>query len=245
MKKKVPTKKVAKKTSQREPTARMIKAAKLAVENGGNVSKAMREAGYSEAASKNVKVKETKAWSDLMDEYMPEELVAQRHLELLNAKHLQHDTFAMGFRTEQDKRKAIEALQLEYKNARDEAPSDDDEDEDFDDEDAPKKKKKSKKKLKTKAQIQSEIADKIENAQETLTDPDLVEMLKDAGCIVKRIAHRLQCREVYYFVADNKARKDALDMVHKLRGKYAPEKHDLTTLGKELQITGMRVVIEK
>ncbi len=41
------------------------------VENGGNVSKAMRESGYSKATAKNPKkLTNSKAWSELMESYL-------------------------------------------------------------------------------------------------------------------------------------------------------------------------------
>lgn len=60
-----------------------------------------------------------------------------------------------------------------------------------------------------------------------LTDGDISAMLADVNCTVRRIVHGEQARHVYFFAPDNRARKDALDMVYKLRGSYAAEKHDV------------------
>lgn len=67
------------------------KALKLAVENGGNISKAMREAGYSPQTAKNPKkLTESKAWQDLMSEYLDDEELARVHKEGLNAVKKEH-----------------------------------------------------------------------------------------------------------------------------------------------------------
>lgn len=68
-------------------TLRQKIAAKKTVENGGNVSKAMREAKYSVAMSNNPqKLTQTKTWAELMEKYLPDNLLARRHKQLLNAK---------------------------------------------------------------------------------------------------------------------------------------------------------------
>ncbi len=58
----------------------------------------------------------------------------------------------------------------------------------------------------------------------TLTDKEIIAMLAEVNCKVRRIVHGETARHVYYWAADNKARKDALDMAYKIRGTYAPEK---------------------
>ncbi len=58
----------------------------------------------------------------------------------------------------------------------------------------------------------------------TLTDKEIIGMLAEVNCKVRRIVHGETARHVYYWAADNKARKDALDMAYKIRGTYAPEK---------------------
>lgn len=80
--------KVAKKRVTKKPTARQKRAAKLLVENGGkSVSKAMRDAGYSEQTAKSPhKLTKSKAWPALMEEFLPQEKVAAAHAELLEAE---------------------------------------------------------------------------------------------------------------------------------------------------------------
>lgn len=58
----------------------------------------------------------------------------------------------------------------------------------------------------------------------TLTDGEIIEMLAEVNCRVRRIVHGETARHVYFWSSDNRARKDALDMAYKLKGNYAPEK---------------------
>ena len=80
--------KLAKKNKKKKPTARQKKAFELIIKNGGNVSKGMRDAGYPKTTAKNPsKLRRSKAWADLMEEYIPENLVAKTHQRQLKAKH--------------------------------------------------------------------------------------------------------------------------------------------------------------
>jgi len=59
------------------------------VENGGNVSKGMRDAGYSKATAKNPKkVTDSNNWEDLMEKYLPDNLLAKSHKKLLDKKEV-------------------------------------------------------------------------------------------------------------------------------------------------------------
>ena len=65
-------------------TERQKKAIQRVVENGGNVSKAMRESGYAKKTAKNPKkLTESKTWEELMEQYLPDKLLAKKHKELL------------------------------------------------------------------------------------------------------------------------------------------------------------------
>lgn len=61
--------------------------------------------------------------------------------------------------------------------------------------------------------------------EDMLTDDDIREMMLEKNCTVRRITRTENQRHVYFWSADNRARKDALDMAYKLRGTYAAEKH--------------------
>ena len=67
------------------PTIKQKKAFKRTMENYGNVSKSMKEVGYSKNTAKNPKVlTESLGWLELMEEYLPDKLLAKKHKELLN-----------------------------------------------------------------------------------------------------------------------------------------------------------------
>lgn len=67
-------------------TQRQKKAVKAMVENGGIISKAMVSAGYSKAtANTPQKLTESLGWKELMEQYLPDDLIAQKHRELLDA----------------------------------------------------------------------------------------------------------------------------------------------------------------
>ena len=54
------------------------------VEKGGSVGAAMRKAGYSKAYSKNPhKLTRSESWQELMEEYIPDSLLAEKHKALL------------------------------------------------------------------------------------------------------------------------------------------------------------------
>lgn len=70
------------------PSVRMIKTAKIMAEKGGkSFREAAKEAGYSESvANSPAKVIKTQSWQALMDKYLPQDLVARKHAELLEAE---------------------------------------------------------------------------------------------------------------------------------------------------------------
>ena len=69
-------------------------ALKKIVENRGNVSKALREVGYSTNYSKNPdQFTKTKTFQALIDEYLPDELITKTHRELMTAGEIQHYCF--------------------------------------------------------------------------------------------------------------------------------------------------------
>lgn len=72
------------------PFARKLRAKKVLekiVESGGNksVGEAMIEVGYGVGTSKNPQVlTKSKIWQEVLEEYLPDDLLAKKHLELLN-----------------------------------------------------------------------------------------------------------------------------------------------------------------
>lgn len=70
-------------------TIKQKKAFKKAVENGGNVSRAMIESDYSPATAKTPqKLTTSKGWQELLDKHLPDKLLAEKHRELLNKKEV-------------------------------------------------------------------------------------------------------------------------------------------------------------
>lgn len=149
-------------------TMKQKKTAQILLENPGkSVGAAMREAGYSDAMAKNPQdITTTKTWAALMNEYLPEEALAQAHKQLMNSNSLEHMVLGVG----------------------------------------PKH------------------TDELEEGDGKISDEQILQMLSDANCVVRKIVHGPQARHIYYFAPDNRARKDSLDMAYKLRGSYAPEK---------------------
>ena len=131
-------------------TIKQKKAIEKIVENGGNVSKGMIDAGYSLNTAKTPqKLTKSKAWVDLMESYLSDETIAQKHSELLNATGIAHMVFPLD-----------------------------------------------------------------------ATDEQITALLGEANCQVKRFMHSETQTHVWFFAADNNARKAALDMAYKLKNKY-------------------------
>lgn len=78
--------------------------------NGGNLSKAILDAGYSPAVAKTpTKITESKTWRELVDATLSDDKLAAKHEFLLNAQGLDHMTFPLGPRTAREKEKWIES----------------------------------------------------------------------------------------------------------------------------------------
>lgn len=66
----------------------------LAGKGRKSVGAAMREEGYSPVyADTPQKLTRSKTWKQILAEFLPDELIAQKHLELANAAEIQHYTF--------------------------------------------------------------------------------------------------------------------------------------------------------
>lgn len=60
----------------RKPTIKQKAAVKNIIENHGNISKGMRDAGYTEATAKNPKnLTKSQVWEQLLEEHLPDELL--------------------------------------------------------------------------------------------------------------------------------------------------------------------------
>lgn len=84
----VQSEKKKKKPMKKAPSVRMVKTAKLMAGKGGkSFAQAAREAGYSETIADNPqKITKSKSWQALMDEFLPQDLIARKHQELLEAE---------------------------------------------------------------------------------------------------------------------------------------------------------------
>lgn len=57
-----------------------------------------------------------------------------------------------------------------------------------------------------------------------IDDQEIAELLASVNCVLRKVVHGEQAKHAYFWSMDNKARKDALDMIYKLKGQYAPDK---------------------
>lgn len=74
----------------KSPSIRQKKVIEKLAVNGGSMKSAMLEAGYSEEyASNPQKLIKTKTWEELLDEYLPDDLLTKVALEGLFAKRIQ------------------------------------------------------------------------------------------------------------------------------------------------------------
>lgn len=88
------SKSTSKKKTKKTASLRARKAFTNALENGGNMSKAMRDAGYSDAMAKNPqKLTQSDAWQELLDKHLSDKTIIKKHKELLNATRIEHMTF--------------------------------------------------------------------------------------------------------------------------------------------------------
>jgi len=167
----------------RKPSIKQQRAIDNVVVNGGNLYKAMIDAGYSPATAHTPqKLTESRAWKQIVDEFLPDESLGQAHRQLLGATTLDHMVFPLGPKGEDDD------------NFSGSTPDKD------------------------------TTPDQIKKDRTKLTDGEIIDLLADTGCTVRKIVHGETARHVYFWSIDNNARKNALDMAYKLKGSYAPEK---------------------
>ena len=155
-------------------TTKQKKAFDKMVENGGNVSPAMIEAGYSEnTAHTPQKLTESKGWKELMETYLPDELLGQKHRELFEQKQVSYFVFS-----------------------------------------------------------------------KSMSDEEIIAHVKASGIEVITVRESDKGKMAFYSIPDAQAIKSGLDMGYKLKGSYAPEKKDITTLGDKLPSTDLDALAE-
>jgi len=75
--------------SKKNPTFKQKMAFRKTLENNGNVSKSMKQAGYGKGSAKNPKLlTDSDGWQTLMDKYFPDEKLAQVEQEGLEANRV-------------------------------------------------------------------------------------------------------------------------------------------------------------
>lgn len=84
------------------------------VENGGNMSKAIRDTGlYSDTMIKTPsKIMDSKSWNEVMEAYISDDDLATKHKELLNATRLDHMVFPLGAKDEDERLELIALAQV-------------------------------------------------------------------------------------------------------------------------------------
>ena len=152
------------------------------LENGGNVTKAMREAKYSETTINNpTNLTESDGWKTLVEEIMPDTDLVAVHKGLLNSSRIDHMVFPIGPKGEDDDNMSGAKLD------KDTTPEED---------------------------------ENLKAERTTLTDKEIIDMLEEVNCQVRRIVHGNTARHVYFWANDNMVRDKALDKAYKLKGKY-------------------------
>lgn len=80
-----------------KPTERQKRAFKNLTEKACSKREAMKDAGYGENVQNKPKtITETKGWKQLLEKYLPDDDLAAKHKELLNAKEIKVINFNMG-----------------------------------------------------------------------------------------------------------------------------------------------------
>lgn len=148
-------------TTSKEPlknVERQIKHVRVVAQNVnlGIGKKELMSMGYSPSYAQQVsRVRSSKSFAALLEEYMPDDEVLEQHNDLMRSRKLDHMIF----------------------------PS-------------------------------------------TIEDEEIAQLLADVNCVLRKVVHNAQAKHAYFWSPDNRARKDALDMIYKLKGKYAPEKFE-------------------
>lgn len=164
-------------------TPKQIKASKKISENIRNpkpkpLGKVLKEAGYAESTSKRPsQVVESKGFTELMEEMLPDDEVLAVHQQLLQSTRIEHMVFPL------------------YTGAEEDIPEEGD--------------------------IPEELEAKLHQVSEgaTLTDKDIEDMLAEVNCKVRKIVHGDTARHVYFWSPDAGARKAAVELAYKIKGR--------------------------
>lgn len=78
-----------------------------------------------------------------------------------------------------------------------------------------------------------------------IDDASIYELLASVGCTPKKIIHGMQGVHVWFFVADNKIRKDATELAYKIKAKMSPELIEIKTPLQKMSDAELAAVIAK
>ena len=78
-----------------------------------------------------------------------------------------------------------------------------------------------------------------------ITDQDIYDLLESVNCTPKKIVHGIAGVHVWFWSPDNKTRKDALELAHKIRGKMSPEVIEFKTDLEKMSDEELAEVIRK
>lgn len=165
-------------------TPKQIKAAKKMSENVGKdkpepMGKVLREAGYAQSTSENPDhVTKSKGFTELMEEYLPDDDVLDAHQQLLKSTRIEHMVFPL------------------YRNPEADIPEEGD-----------------------LTEEQEEKLKHAASAGESLSDKDIEDMLAEVNCKVRKIVHGETARHVYFWSPDANARKNAIELAYKIKGR--------------------------
>lgn len=195
--------------SSRSPTPRQRKAAEAYVENMQSEQPASTKAvlesvGYGAALQDQPKrVVESDGFQEVLKQLLPDGLIVKRHEELLNSTRLDHMTFPLGPKNAAELAKLEAEAEAQFQEETEVGEVD----------------------VELEGQSHGGALLRRHKKKEIgkLTDEEIVEMLAEVNCTVRKIVHGEGARHVYFWSADNRARKDALDMAYKLKGQYKVE----------------------
>lgn len=173
----------AKTKQHRKASPKMLRAVALYSDNLSNPrpkssGEILRMAGYTLNTSlRPSDIIQSDTFQQLLEQTMPDNILAQTHKRLLETRKLEHMVFPLEHQDPSDLGHAF--------------PLDE-------------------------ALREQEIADRriIDN----LSDEDIVDMLAEVNCKVKRIVHGDTARHVYFWAHDAKAQSTALELAYKLKG---------------------------
>lgn len=100
-------------------TIKAKRAAKIKLENPRKpMGEVMLEAGYKESTTKHPKhLTDSKGWSELMEEYLPDKHLGEKHREFLDSPRVvrKYTKGEIEYETEETSPEAVKALDMAYK----------------------------------------------------------------------------------------------------------------------------------